>query len=275
MMENAAAALERAVDRALADKPAPDGGSVLVLCGGGNNGGDGLALSRRLAGRVRCAVCLLERPKAAEAVRQEVMARAAGVPFVPPDGAVHFLESERISAVVDCIFGTGFRGVLDGLAARLISCCNGMKCARIACDVPSGVDSSGRVSSRDGGGNPIAFHADVTVTMGALKAALFSDSAKECCGEIVCAPLGVSRELFESCGAPDAWLLEASDIRLPVRTKKSAHKGNFGHAAVVLGEKPGAGIIAGTAALGFGAGLVTAVRGVPAAEAFAMSPELL
>lgn len=123
----------------------------------------------------------------------------------------------------------------------------------------------------------IAFLADKTVTMGALKSALFSDEAKDFVGEIKVADLGISSAVFESCGNPDAFLIEEKDIKLPLRTKKSVHKGNFGHSLLVLGEKCGAGIIAGTAALRFGSGFVSLLKTDLSenGEKFFMSPELM
>ena len=89
--------------------------------------------------------------------------------------------------------------------------------------------------------------------MGCLKTALFTDSAKNFTGKIKLASLGVSSSKFGTCGKPDAFLLGKADLVLPIRKKADTHKGDFGHAAVILGEKAGAGIIAGTAALRFGA----------------------
>ena len=84
---------------------------------------------------------------------------------------------------------------------------------------------------------------------------MFSDAAKEIVGEIVVADLGIHHSHYE---IPSAWhLLEVSDLRLPIRTTATAHKGTYGHVAVVSGEKIGASVIAGSAALRFGAGLVT------------------
>lgn len=123
-------------------------------------------------------------------------------------------------------------------------------------------------------GAPV-FRADETITMGALKSVLFEDFAKDWTGAVTCAPLGVPREKFEGCDEsrledafeatagseckPEAWLLEESNLVLPHRTKQNSNKGTYGHAAIVTGDKCGAGIIAGTAALTYGAGLVTLV----------------
>ena len=93
--------------------------------------------------------------------------------------------------------------------------------------------------------------------MGALKTSLFSDVAKDFVGEIEVANLGIQKEVYEN--KTNIFLLEKSDMKLPLREQKNSHKGRFGHLAVIVGERQGAGIIACDAAFSFGAGLVTAI----------------
>lgn len=284
LMENAACALENEVVRACADRAADirvncspvSEYRVLIVAGGGDNGGDGWALARRLNGRTgagfSCSVAVLEvvAPKSQACMRQAERARSAGVPVIRNFSRTDSIKNYHL--IVDCIFGSGFHGSLSDKIEKLIAALNKADCFKIACDVPSGIDSKGAGTS--------AFRADVTVCMGALKTALFSDFAKNHTGKIITAPLGVSSALFESGGKsgknakaaepaqisataepvePAAFLLEASDMRLPERLLPSVHKGDFGHAAVYTGEKPGAGIIAACAAFRCGAGLVSLV----------------
>lgn len=261
MMENAAAALEDALNR-IANEEQKEA-FALILCGSGGNGGDGLALARRIQGRIPCAVCLFAEPKTPEAKRQKRMAKRAGVPFrVFSSDFFSTLLSDRARSVivVDCLFGTGFHGVLPPDAARAVEQINASPCRTIACDIPSGLCKDGSIAAYDAVGFPLAFCADCTVTMGALKTALYSDAAKDVTGRIVCAPLGISEKLFAGSAPPDALLLEPSDMCLPIRTQKSAHKGIYGHAVTVAGEKPGAALIAARAAFRFGAGLVTVLQ---------------
>ncbi len=261
MMENAAAALEHALDGIAAAEKAE--AFALILCGSGGNGGDGLALARRIQGRIACTVCLFQEPKTPEAKAQKRMAERAGVRFdVFSADFFDALISDRSHTViaVDCLFGSGFHGALPPDAADAISHINASDCRVIACDIPSGVCKDGSIATRDANGFPLAFRADCTVTMGALKTALYSDGAKDFTGTVVCAPLGVSERLFLGSAVPDALLLEISDMRLPIRTQKSAHKGAFGHAVIISGEKSGAAVIAARAALQFGSGLVSVVE---------------
>lgn len=247
MMENAAAELENV----LAEKK-----SILILCGGGNNGGDGYALARRLVcknKKVFAAVCVPE--KSPMCCLQKSRAEKCSVDFLTIDEIETFVETEKLDAVVDCIFGSGFHGALPEKISLVVEKINSLNCFKLACDIPSGFDSLGNV---DGA----FFVADETVTMGAMKLALFSDNAKDACGKITVANLGVSREIFENsfeAANENYFLLEESDCRLPFRKSQNVNKGSFGHAAVVGGEKVGAAMIASSAALRIGAGLVTLV----------------
>lgn len=232
------------------------GQKILILCGSGNNGGDGLALARRLAGTLTCHIYLTATPKTDEAKQQLKMAQAAGVTFIQTP-----LEKlEQYSVIVDCIFGTGFHGELPSEITELFSKINETNTYRIACDIPSG----------------LGFNANCTVTMGALKSALFTDKAKNCTGKIKVANLGISSKLFEDCSKPDMFLVEKSDVKLPLRRNPASHKGTYGHTAVIAGEKSGAAVIAATAALNFGSGLVTLVKAENSnLEQFKISPELM
>ena len=127
---------------------------------------------------------------------------------------------------------------------------NKLHAYKIACDIPSGIDKNGEC-------NKDTFCADITLTMGALKKSMFSDSAKEFVGRIHVIDLGIPRSVYES---KSNWnLLDMSDLELPFRHKKNTNKGSFGHLTILGGEKVGAGMLSGLSALKFGTGLVTMV----------------
>lgn len=275
MMENAAAALEKEVRSVFGTlNLSEDSKSVLILSGTGNNGGDGYALARRLCGSLPVTVYSAGEPKTREAAMQKSMADSCGVKITDSVDEVLFELKKINGVIIDCLYGTGFHGTLNETVEKIIEAANDCNAYRIACDIPSGIDRNGIVACV-GNGKKLAFCAGTTVTMGALKTALFSDVAKDFCGKIVVAELGLSSEKFCSCADPDAFLLEKDDIKLPFRTKKSAHKGDFGHAVFVMGEKAGAAVIAGTAALSFGAGLVTELDSGLCGTNFMMNPELM
>lgn len=258
MMENAAAALENAVlphvfheSSRYIDRP-----HVLVLCGAGNNGADGYALARRLVCHEFCVTCcVVDEPKTELCQLQKKRAEFSGVMFTDLYSLDDFIEEKSfdISVVVDCIFGAGFRQPLPAHVEAILKSVASIDAHKIACDIPTGLDAYGN-------GN-LAFEADETITMGSLKLALYSDRAKDCTGKITLANLGISQTNFEheSKFLADAYLLEKDDMELPWRRKQNVNKGSFGHAVVACGEKPGAANIAATAALNFGAGLVSLV----------------
>lgn len=254
MMENAASALENEIRQKTAL-----GSKILILCGSGDNGADGYALARkiRLDYEVKIYRCYEEKSK--NCVVQAERAKKCGVPVIDikkfPIGDLRTAE-----VVVDCIFGSGFKGDLRGDNVEQIMSTlndvNSSQCYRIACDVPTGLRQDGTVAD-------CTFMADCTITMGALKLCLYSDQAKDYIGIIKCANLGISRSLFENSNKENlefAYLLEKKDLVLPFRHKNFVNKGSFGSAWIASGEKIGAGCIAARACLRFGAGLVTLIR---------------
>ncbi len=261
MMENAAYALESEVKKHCfresgfyIDRP-----NVLILCGKGNNGADGYALARRLMSHhLSVTICAFGEPKTDIAQLQKKRAVKAGAFIISPMEIDEYLEriSVDLTCIVDCIYGTGFHDDLGQEEIAVITELNQNQDAyRIACDVPSGLDLYGK-------GGRVVFKADTTVAMGALKLSFYSDRAKDLCGNIVVADLGMDRGNFENAGDKHnivAHLLESSDMELPYRNKYNVHKGSFGQTTVIAGDKIGAAVLAGTSALNYGAGLVTLV----------------
>ncbi len=221
-----------------------EGSSVLIVSGVGNNGADGIVLARQLQGAYDVKLHL---PFGVRSVMAEVQLERVQVLDIVFVDAV--CEAD---VIVDAIFGAGLSRELDKRTRNLIVQLEALKGFKIACDVPTGIDV-------DGNPLPMALFCDVTITMGALKECLYSDMAKDYVGEIICIDLGVSHEKYIDGFSTNLFLLEESDITLPIRTKENLHKGNFGHLAVIGGEKEGASILSGISALRFGAGLVTMV----------------
>ncbi len=238
LMENAAMALERAVLQ-----NAASGSKVIILCGSGDNGGDGYALSRRLMGRFKVVVFEMKPAKSPMCQLQKERAKKVGVVIKTWEENHNDLECD---VLVDCVIGSAFKGELEPFLN--FESLSQNACFKIACDIPSGIDSKGRVAKR-------AFKADTTISMGAIKSCLLSDRAKDYVGELKVGDLGVFHGVYES--PTDTFLLEKSDLKLPLRGKKNAHKGDYGHAHVLLGKHSGAGLLSALSALGFGAGVVS------------------
>ncbi|MFP6024166.1 NAD(P)H-hydrate dehydratase [Helicobacter pylori] len=238
LMENAAMALEGAVLQ-----NASLGAKVIILCGSGDNGGDGYALARRLIGRFRVLVFEMKLAKSPMCQLQKERAKKVGV-VIKTWGEKN--EDLECDVLVDCVVGSAFKGELEpSLNFESLSQKARFK---IACDIPSGIDSKGRVDKR-------AFKADMTISMGAIKSCLLSDRAKDYVGELKVGHLGVFNQIYEI--PTDTFLLEKSDLKLPLRDRKNAHKGDYGHAHVLLGKHSGAGLLSALSALSFGSGVVS------------------
>ncbi|BDY13194.1 NAD(P)H-hydrate dehydratase [Hydrogenimonas cancrithermarum] len=238
LMEHAAEGMARHIRDTCGDKE-----QLLIAAGPGNNGADGITLARLLHGDFDVSLYLPYGAKSAMAkIQLERFLQLGAEPVQSPP-----LQAD---IVVDTLFGTGFAKPLDTKGIDLVDSFNGMEAYKIACDVPTGIDPNGNP-------NPIAFHADTTITMGALKKALFSDHAKPYVGRIEVVDLGISRTHYEH--HTDAFLLTQEDFTPPLRTNAASHKGTFGHLCVIAGKKRGAAVLCGSAALRFGAGLVTLI----------------
>ncbi|MFP6162775.1 NAD(P)H-hydrate dehydratase [Helicobacter pylori] len=240
LMENAAMALERAVL-----KNASLGAKVIILCGSGDNGGDGYALARRLVGRFKTLVFEMKPAKSPMCQLQKERAKKAGVVIktYEENALNQILECD---VLIDCVIGSAFKGELEPFLN--FESLSQKARFKIACDIPSGIDSKGRVDKR-------AFKADTTISMGAIKSCLLSDRAKDYVGELKVGHLGVFNQIYEI--PTDTFLLEKSDLKLPLRDKKNAHKGDYGHAHVLLGKHSGAGLLSALSALSFGSGVVS------------------
>lgn len=229
----------------------PEITDITVLCGGGNNAGDGyllatLAAERGLSARI-IAVVAREHLKG-DAVIAAQQARISSVPWTMwgehdewPDAGV----------LVDALLGTGTKGVLRNNYADLITAINESALPVLSLDVPSGLAAdTGCVDS-------VAVDADVTVTFIVNKQGLFTGCAKDYCGQIICASLDV-----ETCSTPvisESHLLDLDSLRCQFLhpRPRTAHKGAFGSVMVIGGDKGmgGAVILAAEAAARTGAGL--------------------
>ncbi|WQZ18128.1 NAD(P)H-hydrate dehydratase [Helicobacter pylori] len=240
LMENAAMALERAVLQ-----NASLGAKVIILCGSGDNGGDGYALARRLIGRFRVLVFEMKLAKSPMCQLQKERAKKAGVVIKTyEENALN--QNLECDVLIDCVIGSHFKGELEPFLN--FESLSQKARFKIACDIPSGIDSKGRVDKR-------AFKADLTISMGAIKSCLLSDRAKDYVGELEVGHLGVFNPIYEI--PTETFLLEKSDLKLPLRDKKNAHKGDYGHAHVLLGKHSGAGLLSALSALSFGSGVVS------------------
>lgn len=215
---------------------------ISIVCGAGNNGADGIALARLLHRDFDVSLYLSFASRSVMTNLQLQRAEAVGITIVH--------ELQECDILIDALFGSGFNRRFDEETKELLHEMNNLNADKIACDMPSGLRLDGTMEQE-------SFIADITLTMGALKRGMFSDAAKEIVGSLYVIDLGVSRKVYEK---NSNWkLLDTDDLHLPHRHEKNSHKGTYGHLSVVCGEKPGASIMSGSAALRFGAGLVTLI----------------
>ncbi len=218
-------------------------GSVInIISGPGNNGADGITLARILLGDYKINLYL---PLGAKSQ----MAKLQLERFLALGGDVKE-NYEKCECLVDAIFGSGLKRDLSKNLICLIKKMNNIDAFKIACDIPTGIDDEGNL-------RPIAFRADITVTMGAEKLSLYSDTAKDYVGEIIKADLGVSFDKYID--KTDYFVWEKEDLILPFRKRQNSHKRTYGHLGVLAGDKKGAAVLASKAAFNFGCGLVSII----------------
>ena len=232
------------------------GKRVVVVCGKGNNGGDGFVVARRLSARGATVRAFLAgrrdevRGAAAHALRQW----RGAVAEIGDDGGLEALgrELERAHVVVDALLGTGLTGPARGPVAAAIDAINRIRSPIVALDLPSGLDSDrGTVIGP-------TVRATWTVTFAGLKRCLVLHPAAALAGAVEVAAIGIPDD--EVRRGIVTWRLEAADAArgFPPREPDS-HKGRFGHLLIVAGSlgKTGAAALAGRAALRAGVGLCT------------------
>jgi hydroxyethylthiazole kinase-like uncharacterized protein yjeF len=243
---------------------------IRVLCGGGNNGGDGYVVARlaHLDG-LTVEVLALADPGA---LRGD--ARAMADAYLAAGGSVRPFDAlpRRTDLIVDALLGTGLDRDVQGELARAIAAANEHLAPKLAIDIPSGLDAdTGRVLG-------VAVRAHATISFIGLKQGLFTGEGPSCCGEVCFSALGVPAVVWsrEVLSARRIDWSKQSEFLTPRR--RSAHKGDFGTVLVVGGAPgmAGAARLAGEAALRAGAGLV-AVATHPTHAAFlgAGRPELM
>lgn len=226
----------------------PKGMRVLVVCGTGNNGGDGLAVARMLHLQGIQVVCLYpgnEQNATKENQRQLRTARAYHVPIR------HVLSQEPYDVVIDALFGVGLsREIRDGYE-ELILALNERKARKIAIDIPSGI------SADDGSVYGCAFRADETITFGFEKLGHTLYPGAEYTGRLTVCEMGIDEESFLG-DMPKRVCMEQKDLQLIPQRKAYSHKGTYGKVLLIAGKRnmAGACIFAAQAAYQAGCGLV-------------------
>jgi len=258
LMENAGRQAVAAMEAAFDDLVTSH---VAVLCGRGNNGGDGFVVARTLAQRgVEATVFLLGSVadvRGDARTNLEVLGRI-GLTVVEitnaQDWELHFSEVSECDVVVDAVVGTGFHGSLSGLLETVVADVNGLGVPVVAIDLPTGVSAD--THEVEGG----AIEASMTVTLAAPKIPLVLPPADSFGGDLVIADIGIPPPVIDELEGPYIELLTRERMRelVPARVAES-HKGDFGRVLIIAGSmgKTGAAHLTAMGALRSGAGLVT------------------
>ncbi len=252
----------RSVFAEILKREGPLGGkSIGVLCGNGNNGGDGFVIARylQLNGATPWVLRFGKgRPKGKDAELNLSILEKMGIqPTEIQQASDLDAWEERIRSadiLVDALFGTGLERSLEGVYASAVKFVNQSKSQVYAVDLPSGLHTD------SGEAMGAAIRADVTVTFGMSKRGFYLNSGSDLAGDVVVADISLA----------DAWADETQASRVfeidPARfqsafpkRQENTHKGTYGHLLVVAGsaEKSGAAVLSSKAALRAGAGLVT------------------
>jgi hydroxyethylthiazole kinase-like uncharacterized protein yjeF len=277
LMENAGRQVVAAMEAMYSDLAERQ---VAVLCGRGNNGGDGFVVARTLVQRgIDVSVFLIGRVAEVRGdarINLEILGRLGVTVVEIADGEAWELHSSEVSdstLIVDAIFGTGLNAPVAGLISTVIADVNAFAIPVVSIDLPSGLSAD----SHDPIGDSI--EADTTVTLAAPKLPLVLPPAEARAGDIVIADIGIPSEVLDGLDGPRVELLTRGGMRELVAPRSpDSHKGDFGHVLVVAGSpgKTGAAHLAALGALRSGAGLVTVAT--PASSqpiVAAMAPEYM
>jgi len=265
LMENAGAGVVREMEKAFGPL---HGQTVAILCGKGNNGGDGFVVARHLIMEgCQPQVLLFASP---EELRGDAQAnfeilRKMGVPILSvlerefaDERLGQLFASLHADIVVDALLGTGIRLPVSGFVGRVINQLKAVRSILVAVDVPSGLDGESLTFESE---SPVAPTARLTVTFTAPKPSHIFPPGSWHCGKWVVVPIGTPAPLLND---PRFWLnyscrSEAAGFRRKLDRSPEAHKGNFGHVLVIAGSlgKTGAASMTAQSALRVGAGLVT------------------
>src|SRR5262245_6163129 len=253
---------------------------VAVLCGRGNNGGDGFVVARTMMQRgIDVSVFVIGRVAEVRGdarINLEILGRLGITVVEIADSQaweLHFTEISDCTLIVDAVFGTGLNAPISGLMETVVADVNGCGIPVVAIDLPSGLSADSH--------EPIgaSIEAGMTVTLAAPKLALVLPPAETRAGDIVIADIGIPSEVIESLNGPRVELLTRSGARQLITPRAAdSHKGDYGHVLLVAGSRRmvGAAHLAAIGALRSGVGLVTVATPICCQPQVAsMAPEYL
>ncbi len=267
LMENAGSQTVDAMEERYGDALYDDESAVLVVCGKGNNGGDGFVIARHLLNRgtARLDVVLLAGSGGLTGdarLNHDVFCKMDGTVCEAADWEAFerlledglILPPDEYTVVVDAIFGTGLTSAVRGHYAQVINEINEGAAPVVAVDIPSGLSADTPNPPGE------AIMADLTVTFGAPKYPHLLPPGDLLCGDLAVADISIPEAAMERAGGgPFVVTDELAGFLLPDPRERTGHKGDYGHVLLVGGSvgKTGAAVLGAEAAYRSGAGLVT------------------
>jgi ADP-dependent NAD(P)H-hydrate dehydratase / NAD(P)H-hydrate epimerase len=257
---------------------------IIVLCGKGNNGGDGFVAARHLHGLgAKPDVYLLAKPEelrgdaAINCTRWRNSCAKVNVASVSSEWTAAKASLDKADIVVDALLGTGMRGAAEGLLGEVIDDVNQrrgpVRSVVVAVDIPSGL-----IADTGDAKGPV-IKAAYTITFTAPKIGMISPSAGNYVGQLIVRDIGSPPELIEEIGKSDVRWTDSREVQAFALPRRSdGNKGNYGHALIVAGSvgKSGAAVLASWSALRVGAGLVTVATPEPVLTTVAAhTPEIM
>jgi hydroxyethylthiazole kinase-like uncharacterized protein yjeF len=232
----------------------PKAKKIIIVCGKGNNAGDGYVVAR-LAKKAKLTITVLYLAAPEKLTGDALLAYKACKASKVNIKEFNENELKHAGIIIDAIFGSGLQGEVTGETAKAIQAINNSKLPVLAIDIPSGLDADT--------GNPlgVAVKVDVTVTFVAPKQGMFTGLARDYCGKIIYDDLNIPPKVFAKIQCHTE-LLDLNRLLhyLPQRNR-SSYKNEFGHVLIVGGDLGMAGAVqmAGRAAVRIGAGLAAVI----------------
>ena len=235
----------------------PECKCITILCGTGNNAGDGFVIAR-LASEQELDVCVIqvgdENKLQGDALAAQQRLLGSGITPIVFSKAQD-LDLTKCEIIVDAMLGTGVHGKVDGKYAEAIKAVNAQQIPVFSIDIPSGLNADTGMPQGS------AIKADLTITYVGFKQGLITADGPEYSGKVVFSDLNLPKALYDM-SSPAGYCLNYDDLsRLLTKRSRNAHKGDFGHVVLIGGAPgmPGAVRLAGEAAARCGAGRVTIV----------------
>jgi NAD(P)H-hydrate epimerase len=226
---------------------------IAILSGHGNNGGDGLVIARWLA-RYGYDVNIYfygdESKMTAETEANYLLTKKAEIEVKELNlDNVRKFNHYRYDVIIDCLLGIGYKGALKSPLNKIITMINEIDAYKVAIDIPSGLNANTGICK-------LAFCADKTYTMGAIKQGMFLNDGATYCGEIDVVDIGIPHSYYNESIGKFGTLKQ--ELELPPR-KRNSHKGDYGRVTIIAGSEgyTGAAILSSKACVRIGAGLVT------------------